>query len=77
MGMRSNLNLIALFGFGSLGSCVATFLRTTTGTYAQSFLVNALCWVPIFMCIAVYPMGNNPVEKGTITTSSAIGDLKD
>lgn len=56
--MRSNLNLMALFGFGSIGSYAAGFLRTTTGSYAQSFLLNSLSWVAIFICIAIYSKGS-------------------
>lgn len=54
LGMRSNLNLMALFGLGSVGSYVAGALRQRTGAYAMSFLVNSIAWLFILGCIAIY-----------------------
>jgi len=49
LGLRSNLNLMVLFGFGSLGSYAAGVLRTSSGTYFWSFVLNsASCLFVIF-----------------------------
>lgn len=54
LGMRSNLNLMCLFGFGSIGSYAAGALRQRTGSYAMSFLLNSAAWMLILLCIAAY-----------------------
>lgn len=62
MGLRSNLNLMVMFGFGSVGSYVAGELRTRSGTYAYSFLMGAAMWLIVFMCTVVYAFGDKKNE---------------
>eukprot|EP00171_Calliarthron_tuberculosum_P001495 IDg1495t1 len=68
MGLRSNLNLMFLFGFGSIGSYVAGELRTRYGSYLYSFLLSASMWGLIFICTVVYGFGKR-VQKGAIVGS--------
>ncbi len=67
LGLRSNLNLMALFGFGSIGSSIAGALRVAQGSYLHSFLLSAAMWVLILACSVMFILGgrHNPVvSKG-------------
>lgn len=63
MGLRSNLNLMFLFGFGSVGSFAAGLLRSATGSYAHSFLLCGSMWAVMFMCVALYSTGQKVSNK--------------
>lgn len=47
MAVRSNLNLTALFGAGSIGSWVAAHSRALTHSYKWTFLYNALAFAVV------------------------------
>ena len=44
LGLRSNFNLMVLFGVGSLGSYAAGFFRSMLGSYKWPFMWNAMVW---------------------------------
>lgn len=50
LGLRSNFNLMVLFGVGSLGSYAAGFFRSMLGSYKWPFMWNAMAW--FFVAIA-------------------------
>lgn len=50
LGLRSNMNLMVLFGSGSIGSYVAGSLRTRFGSYLWPFACSTFAWV--IACIA-------------------------
>eukprot|EP00188_Purpureofilum_apyrenoidigerum_P005927 Plantae.Rhodophyta-Purpureofilum_apyrenoidigerum.ctg8334.p1 GENE.Plantae.Rhodophyta-Purpureofilum_apyrenoidigerum.ctg8334~~Plantae.Rhodophyta-Purpureofilum_apyrenoidigerum.ctg8334.p1 ORF type:complete len:557 (+),score=38.21 Plantae.Rhodophyta-Purpureofilum_apyrenoidigerum.ctg8334:258-1928(+) len=52
LGTRSNLNLVVLFAFGSIGSYLAGVLRTTYGKYAVTFGLNsAACFMVLIFSL--------------------------
>lgn len=56
LGLRTNLCLMLLFGVGSVGSFAAGAVRTASGSYARSFMMNAMCWVVIVGCAVDYAL---------------------
>lgn len=47
LGVRSNINLMLLFGMGSVGSYAAGLLRSSVGSYKWAFVWNAACYVVV------------------------------
>ena len=67
LGLRSNLNLMALFGFGSIGSSIAGALRVANGSYLNSFLLAAGMWVLILMFSILFMFGGRRRNNALIT----------
>lgn len=55
VGLRSNLNL--MFLFGSIGSSIACASRMANGSYAASFTLASSMWPLILAFVAVYCHG--------------------
>jgi len=54
LGLRCNLNLVALFASGSVGSYVAGTLRTQFGTYVWAFVAAGSSWVGVVGAALAY-----------------------
>lgn len=47
LGVRSNINLMLLFGTGSIGSYAAGLLRSAVGSYKWAFVWNAATYAVV------------------------------
>ncbi|KAK1857997.1 hypothetical protein I4F81_000611 [Pyropia yezoensis] len=54
LGLRCNLNLVALFAAGSVGSYVAGALRTHFGSYVWSFVASGASWAGVVGAALAY-----------------------
>ncbi|GAB0495848.1 hypothetical protein MMPV_007155 [Pyropia vietnamensis] len=54
LGLRCNLNLVALFAAGSVGSYVAGTLRTHFGSYVWSFVASGASWAGVIGAALAY-----------------------
>lgn len=78
MAIRSNLNLVALFGAGSLGTWLAARWRSVQGSYKWPFIWNVFCFAIVALCaLFKYFVFDRPAAAATklsqsITTPAAL-----
>lgn len=74
MAIRSNLNLVALFGAGSLGSWMAARWRSTQGSYKWPFMWNVFCFAIVALCaLFKYFVFDRPAAVASKLSQSATG----
>eukprot|EP00190_Bangiopsis_sp_CCMP1999_P000148 CAMPEP_0198737292 /NCGR_PEP_ID=MMETSP1475-20131203/67789_1 /TAXON_ID= ORGANISM="Unidentified sp., Strain CCMP1999" /NCGR_SAMPLE_ID=MMETSP1475 /ASSEMBLY_ACC=CAM_ASM_001111 /LENGTH=511 /DNA_ID=CAMNT_0044501151 /DNA_START=327 /DNA_END=1862 /DNA_ORIENTATION=- len=65
LGTRSNLNLVILFAFGSVGSYLAGMLRTAFGKYTLSFGLNsAACFLVLVFSLLYKFLSDRDKTRG-------------
>lgn len=64
LGLRCNLNMVALFAAGSVGSSVAGSLRTHFGSFLWSFVVSGSAWVGVVGAALAYKALQGSAGRG-------------
>lgn len=73
LGLRANINMMLLFASGSLGSFLASSLRTAYGSYKWAFILNSAVW--LFVVLGGL-MLRKDLPKGRVSVSTASGELR-